>query len=244
MKSGRIGPHGRDHPHHERQVARRILDADDARELGQPPDRGHVDRAGEHRDVVERDVDGRVARDLAEVGVDRFGAELVVERRDDGHRAGAEAGVGLAGGERLPDVGLGGAGQHRHAPAGLFADDLDDPPALLGGEAGELAGRAVRIQPVDAVLDQPVDVAAQFGLVDLPALVQRDQGRCEDAFELGGHENSGSTNTSVYRIGRGRAPRAVKASGCSHPAAIRRSLSKALNAPGTPGGGLALPETR
>ena len=86
---------------------------------------------GEHRDVVERDVDRAVQRDLAEIGVDRFRAEPVVERRDDRHGPRAKSGVGLAGGERFADVGLGGAGQHRHAPGRLLADDLDDPPALL-----------------------------------------------------------------------------------------------------------------
>ena len=41
--------------------------------------------AGEHRYVVQRDVDGRVDRDLAEVGVHGLGAELVVIRRHDRH---------------------------------------------------------------------------------------------------------------------------------------------------------------
>ena len=67
---------------------------------------------------------------------------------------------------RLADVGFGGAGEHGHAAAGLVADDLDDPPPLLGGEAGELAGRAVGIQAVHAAVDQPIDVAAQLGFVD------------------------------------------------------------------------------
>ena len=93
-----------------------VLDADDAGKLvGQAADGGHVDGAGEHRDVVEREVDGRVARDLGEVGVDGLAVQLVVERRDDGDGARAHVGVGLAGGERLLDVGLGGAGDDGHA---------------------------------------------------------------------------------------------------------------------------------
>ena len=67
----------------------------------------------------------------------------------------------LAGGDRFPDVGLGGPGQDRHAAAGLVGDDLDDPPPLLGREPRELAGRAVGIQAVHAAVDQPIDVAAQ-----------------------------------------------------------------------------------
>ena len=173
------------HPHHERDVAGAVLDADDARELGEPPDRRHVDRAGEHRDVVERDVDRRVQGDLAEVGVDRLGAELVVKRRDDRDGAGAELVVRLAGGDRFADVGLGRPREHRHAAAGLVADDLDDPPALFGGEARELAGRAVGVQAVDAVVDQPIDVAAQLGLVDVAVIVERDEVGGEDAFHQG-----------------------------------------------------------
>ena len=75
--------------------------------------------------------------------------------------------VVLAGGERLADVGLGGPGQDRHAAGRLVGHDLDDPPPLLGRESGELAGRAVGIQPVDAAVDQPIDVAPQLRLVDL-----------------------------------------------------------------------------
>src|SRR5947209_3180955 len=54
---GTDGAHSVDHAHHECEVARRILDPDHAREFGQPPDCRDVDRAGEHGDVVQRDVD-------------------------------------------------------------------------------------------------------------------------------------------------------------------------------------------
>ena len=54
-------------------------------------------------------------------------------------------------------------------------------------EAGELAGRAVGIQAVDALLDQPVDVAPQFRLVDLAVRLKRNDVRREDAVNLLGH---------------------------------------------------------
>ena len=152
---------------------------------GQARDRGHVDGAGEHGDVVEGDVDGAVEGDLAEVGVDALGAQAVVEGRDDRHGAGAELVIGLAGRDGFAHVGLGGAGQHGHAAGGLVADDLVDPPAFLGREAGELAGRAVGVQPMHALGDEPVDVAPQFRLVDLALGVQRHDVRGVDAGDGG-----------------------------------------------------------
>src|ERR1700679_2464136 len=83
-----------DHAHHESEIAGGVLDADDAGELvGQAADGGHVDGAGKHGDVVEGEVDGGVAGDLGEVGVDGFGGELVVEGGDDGDGARAHVGV-------------------------------------------------------------------------------------------------------------------------------------------------------
>ena len=84
--------HRGDHPHHVRQVARRILDGHDPRALlGQPLHGRHVDRRGEHRDVVQRDVDRRVVGDLLEVGVHAGGGQLVSgdgpDRRDGRHLA-------------------------------------------------------------------------------------------------------------------------------------------------------------
>ncbi len=70
----------------------------------------------------------------------------------------------FAGPDRLAGVGLGGAGQDRHASGGLVGDDRDDASPLLGRETRELTGRAVGVQAVDAPFDQPVDIAAQFGL--------------------------------------------------------------------------------
>ena len=182
-QEGEVGPdrpHGRHHPHHERQVARRILDGHDPLELGQSPDGGHVDRAGKHGDVVERHVDGAVQGDLAKIGVDRFGAQLEVERRDDGHGPGAVFGIALASRQRLADVGLGGPGQHGHPAGGLLANDLHDPLPLLGRETGELAGGTVGIKPVHAVLDQPVHVAAQFRFMDRAVGLKRHDVRREN----------------------------------------------------------------
>ncbi len=89
----------------------------------------------------------------------------------------------LAGPNRLAGVGFGRPGQNRHAAGGLVGDDLDDPPPLFGREPRELAGRAVGVQAVHAALDQPVDVAPQFRLVDLAPLIERHDVRREDALQ-------------------------------------------------------------
>ena len=87
------------------------------------------------------------------------------------------------------NLALGGAGEHDYAPGRLIDHDLDDPPPFVGRESRELAGRAVGIQPMHAALDQPVDVAAQLRLVDVPLVVQRDHVGGEDALQsaLAGH---------------------------------------------------------
>src|ERR1035441_8412282 len=143
--------------------------------------RGDVDRAGEHGYVVQRDIDGRIARDLGEVGVDRFGGEAVVDGGDDGHGARAHGGVGFAGAQGFFDVGLGRTGQNGNAPAGFVASDAHDLAALFLIEPRELAGGAVGVQAMHAARDQPADEAAEFRLVDLPARIDGDERRREDA---------------------------------------------------------------
>ena len=76
-------------------------------------------------------------------------------------------------------------GQDGNAAAGLVHHNLHDRAALFRREAGELSRRAIRVQAVHAALDQPGNKTAQFRLVDPVALIQRDQQRREDTFELG-----------------------------------------------------------
>jgi hypothetical protein len=75
-------------------------------------------------------------------------------------------------------------GEDGHAAGVLLGDDVDDAAALGGGEARELAGRAVGIESVHAALDEPGDEAAQFGLVDLAAVVEGDEDGGEDALQF------------------------------------------------------------
>ena len=56
-----------------------------------------------------------------------------------------------------------------------------DAAPLVGTEARELAGRAVGIQPVNAARDEPIDVPAEFRLVDFARLVLGHQVGCKDA---------------------------------------------------------------
>ena len=68
-----------------------------------------------------------------------------------------------------------------NASARLFASDLCNAFALFGREARKLAGRAVGVQTVYALFDQPIDESPELRLVYLPALVQRDECGREDA---------------------------------------------------------------
>ena len=77
--------------------------------------------------------------------------------------------IGLAGGDGLADVRFGGPGENGDAAGGLLADDAVDAAAFLRREAGELARGAVWVQAVDALGDEPVDVAAESGSLIWPS---------------------------------------------------------------------------
>ena len=87
----------------------------------------------------------------------------------------------------LSRIGFCGTGQDRHAAPRLVGNDFDDAPPLLGRKADELAGRAVRVEAMDAAIDQPVDVPAQFVFVNPTSLVQGNDIRRKDALNTIGH---------------------------------------------------------
>ena len=113
---------------------------------------------------------------------------------------GSVARVELAGLEGLFDVGLGGPGEHRHAAARLLADDADDQLALFGRETGELARRAVGIESVHALVDQPGYEAAEFAFVDAAVRVERDECGGEDPLEFFSHYRRPSCSRAYQRL--------------------------------------------
>ena len=177
--------HRRNHPHHKAQITRRILDADHPGKLArQALDRRHVDRAGEHGNVIQSDVDRRVASDLGKVCVHRFGSQLVVKRRNNGHRPCAHLRVGFTRGQRLPHIRFCRAGQNWNPAATLFRHHLDNPASLFCSEARELARRTIRIHAVHTAFNQPGNKAAKLRFIHTVALVQRHQKRRENPFQL------------------------------------------------------------
>ena len=70
---------------------------------------------------------------------------------------------------------------YRDASFGDLTDDFDDPLALLGGEAGEFAGRTIGVKPVDDLFDEPVNVASQLRFVDSALRIERYHVRCKNA---------------------------------------------------------------
>lgn len=167
-----------------RHVAAAVLDADDARAVQREPlHHGHADLVGELRDVVEDDVNRRLAGDLPEHLLDALLAHLIIIGAGDGHRRAAQLGVSGAGVQDLVEVRLRRAGQDRRAPARLLGDDLDDALALLEAEPDELPAAAVGVKAADALLDEPVHGAAQFILVDAAVVTERDEVRRVDALD-------------------------------------------------------------
>ena len=102
---------------HPRDVARGVLQADDARQLGQPADRHVVQRAGGARGHVVED-DGKADRvvDGAEMHHHAGLGRLEIRRRDAEQRRGAGAFRRARQLDRRGRVVAAGAGDHRHAP--------------------------------------------------------------------------------------------------------------------------------
>src|SRR5690606_15343952 len=72
----------------------------------------------------------------------------------------------------------------------LLAADAYDALAFLRGEARELTGRPIWVQPMHAVCDQPVNVSAKLRLVDGTAAIERHHVGREDAGEFIAHKSN------------------------------------------------------
>jgi len=91
------------------------------------------------------------------------------------------------------------SGNHGHALAGFFDDDLDDADVLLDRDRGRFAGGSHRNESVDARANLLVDQAAQGLLVDRVAAKRRDQ-CCDDSLE---HRREPSTSRPRGSAGSG-----------------------------------------
>ena len=130
---------------HPRDVAGGVLEADDARQLGEPPDRHVVQRAGGARGhVVEDDGKADCVVDGAEVHHHAGLGRLEIGRRDAEQRRGAGAFGRARQLDRRGRVVAAGAGDHRHAPGGRRDRPRHDAMMLVGRQQRRLAGRAAR----------------------------------------------------------------------------------------------------
>ena len=153
---------------HPRDVARGVLETDDARQLGEPPDRHVVQRAGGARGHVVED-DGKADRvvDGAEMHHHAGLGRLEIRRRDAEQRGGAGAFRRARQLDRRGRVVAAGAGDHRHAPGGRRDRPRHDAMMLVRRQQRRLAGRAARHQGGYAAIDQAVAEGLQGVEVDL-----------------------------------------------------------------------------
>jgi hypothetical protein len=163
---------------HLEDVARRLLDADDLRQLRQPLGGRRLDvAAGAARHVVEHDRQVRVGSNRRVVLVDAFLRRLVVVRRHRQDAVGARIGGRMGGLDDLCRVVATGAREHRHHALHLVHDGLDDGPLLGCRERRRLARRADRHQEMNPGLDLPPREAAHASLIDSAVGGERrDQG--------------------------------------------------------------------
>ena len=156
---------------------------------------GHDGAAGDAAPDLDVDVDGGGGSDSAD---NATGAAAVTERAapvsapavapeprapevTPGRVAALPAARRLASDLGVDLDTIGGTGQDGDPPAGFVAGDTHDAAAFFLVESGELAGRAVGVEAVDAAGDQPGEEATEFRLVDLLVGIERDEGRREDA---------------------------------------------------------------
>src|SRR5206468_761571 len=97
----------------------------------------------------------------------------IVKGRDDRNRARSIAGVSLASRHGFSRVGFSRAGKHGHTSCRLPTHNSYDLPSLVRSESHEFTGRTIRIKAMDTVLNEPIDVPAQFGFVDPAVAVER-----------------------------------------------------------------------
>ena len=95
-----------------------------------------------------------------------------------------DAGAELGHIQHVPQIRLTGPGQDRHP----ILVDLGDQPhhllALFEGQAHELTGAAVGVQPVNPGLDEPLYVALHLRVVDLSLGVEDDAVGTENSLEF------------------------------------------------------------
>src|SRR6185437_6657359 len=177
-KLDEIGAEGVALLRHPRQVAGRVLDADDVFEPVKPLHRldRHVDDAAAG-DVVDEDRNADGVVDGLEMLIEALLRRLVVVGRHHQHRVGAGL-LGVAGEfDGLHRVVGARAGDDRHAPARLIDADVDDVAVLGVAQRRALAGGAGRHQAMRAGADLPIDQGAKGRLVEFPVLEWRHQGR-------------------------------------------------------------------
>ena len=170
---------------HPRDVARGVLETDDARQLGEPPDRHVVQGAGGARGHVVED-DGKADRvvDGAEMHHHAGLGRLEIRRRDAEQRRGAGAFRRARQLDRRGRVVAAGAGDHRHAPGGRRDRPRHDAMMLVGRQQRRLAGRAARHEGGYAAIDQAIAESLQGVEVDLAQGVRRRQGGARTAAAL------------------------------------------------------------
>ena len=150
-----------------RDVARRLLDSDDALVLCKLRVCRHSDvKAGARRHVVEYDrLVGHVGCG-EEVLYQPLLRRLVIIGRDEQQRVGPNfAGIAR---ERNFVVGIvcAGSGDHRHASRGVLDREFYHRAVFLIGQRRRLAGRADRDYGVGPAVDLPVDDTAKRLIID------------------------------------------------------------------------------
>src|SRR5581483_9983810 len=166
------------------EVVVRLLDGAHRLDLREPRDRVGLDVDDDaRRDVVDDDRPVARARDRLEVRDDAALRRLVVVRRDDQERIGAELVRLLGQMDRVRGRVRPGAGDHR----GRLADRLDrgteQVEALVVGERRALARRPRDHEPVGAVLHKVAGELLERVEVDRAVVPERRDDRGEDPSE-------------------------------------------------------------
>src|SRR5262249_30180711 len=137
---------------------------------------------------VDDDRQRRAVGDRAKVLEEALLRRLVVvgRHRQETVRAGPAHVFGKM--DHFARVVAAGAGEDRHAAAGLLDQSLDRPEPLLVRERRALAGGAARDQEVNAGVDLPAAEATDGRLVEVAGAGERCDQRRADSGEWRAHE--------------------------------------------------------
>ena len=185
------------------QIAARILEADDLRQVGEAPDKLRLEHDLHHfRHVVKEQRQRQPRHERPAPALERLLAcrEVVGGGGDD--RGGAAVSGKPGQRQAVGKDGVADPDEHRHATGHLLDGALDDGAADRRRERRAFAGRAKDKQAMDAAGEDMLDKPLEAADIECVAVDQRRRQRRDDAVEARGSVTHGGHREGKREKGR------------------------------------------